>query len=297
MDPDSGIELPACATKLKNGTWIFSGISVLKDGNSLIEYYGADLDKLEEGDRVGVCRTKEGDLVFYVNGDSQGVAARNIPKNVHALVNLYGKCGQVSVISGQDSGSENSQNLTQNIDIPMSFELSINSTLGSSTAPEDSFLIDDPIKFHTRCGSLVKLSSNCRTAERRRPLDEFNNGVVMTHRPLRDNELFEIRIDRLVDKWSGSIEVGVTTHCPSALQFPATMTNLRSGTIMMSGCGILTNGKGTRREYGEFNLDELREGEFFIDLFYGIEIIRIKFYSRRPSWNDEKVEWKSSLFY
>lgn len=83
----------------------------------------------------------------------------------------------------------------------------------------------------------------------------------MTHQPLRDNELFEIRIDKLVDKWSGSIEVSVTTHGPSALQFPATMTNLRSGTIMMSGCGILTNGKGTRREYGEFNLDELREGD------------------------------------
>lgn len=30
-----------------------------------------------------------------------------------------------------------------------------------------------------------------------------------------------------------------------------------TGTIMMSGCGILTNGKGTRREYGQFNLDEL----------------------------------------
>lgn len=29
----------------------------------------------------------------------------------------------------------------------------------------------------------------------------------MTHRALRDNELFEIRIDRLIDKWSGSIEV------------------------------------------------------------------------------------------
>jgi hypothetical protein len=33
--------------------------------------------------------------------------------------------------------------------------------------------------------------------------------VVMTHRPLRDNELFEIRLDRLVDKWSGSIEVNL----------------------------------------------------------------------------------------
>lgn len=30
----------------------------------------------------------------------------------------------------------------------------------------------------------------------------------MTYRPLKDNEMFEIRIDRLVDKWSGSIEVG-----------------------------------------------------------------------------------------
>ena len=31
---------------------------------------------------------------------------------------------------------------------------------------------------------------------------------------------------------------------------------------MMSGCGILTNGKGTRREYGEYNLEELaKEGD------------------------------------
>lgn len=95
----------------------------------------------------------------------------------------------------------------------------------------------------------------------------------------------KIRIDKLVDKWSGSIEIGVTTHNPNNLEYPATMTNLQSGTspgragtpshgegrpglmpgvclptgtIMMSGCGILTNGKGTRREYCEFSLDELQ---------------------------------------
>lgn len=147
----------------------------------------------------------------------------------------------------------------------MSVDISVNSGSGSGSLNasqiSDAYDMNDKLRFHTRCGSLVKLSANCRTAERRCPLDEFNNGVVMTHRPLRDNELFEIRIDKLVDKWSGSIEVGVTTHSPSALHFPATMTNMRSGTIMMSGCGILTNGKGTRREYGEFNLDELREGD------------------------------------
>lgn len=135
------------------------------------------------------------------------------------------------------------------------------SSHSSLTHSSDLYDMNDRLRFHNRCGSLVKLSVNCRTAERRRPLDEFNNGVVMTHRPLKENELFEIRIDKLVDKWSGSIEVGVTTHNPTALHFPATMTNMRSGTIMMSGCGILTNGKGTRREYGEFNLDELREGD------------------------------------
>ena len=40
---------------------------------------------------------------------------------------------------------------------------------------------------------------------------------------------FQIRIDKLVDKWSGSIEIGVTTHNPNNLDYPATMTNLRSG--------------------------------------------------------------------
>ena len=78
---------------------------------------------------------------------------------------------------------------------------------------------------------MVKLSAKQRTAERRRPLDEFNNGVVMTQRPLLADELFEIRIESLVDKWSGSIEMGITTHNPTNLEFPSTMTNLRSGTV------------------------------------------------------------------
>ena len=89
----------------------------------------------------------------------------------------------------------------------------------------------DRLRFHHRCGTMVKLSAGQRTGERRRPLDEFNNGVVMTQRPLLPDELFEIRIDSLVDKWSGSIEVGITTHNPQALDFPSTMTNLRSGTV------------------------------------------------------------------
>lgn len=51
---------------------------------------------------------------------------------------------------------------------------------------------NDALLFHEKCGTLIKLSNNNKTAERRRPLDEFNNGVVMTNRPLRDNEMFEV---------------------------------------------------------------------------------------------------------
>lgn len=194
-NPES-TELPACASKLKNGTWIMSGISVLKDGQSLMEYYGNDLDKLAEGDRVGVMRTSKGELVFFINGESQGIAARDIPRNVFALVNLYGKCGQVTIVNDEVIPDEEctSTQISQNIEIPLSVELSIENPLTFDAFSDPN----DKLRFHSRCGSLVKLSTGFRCAERRRPYDEFNNGIVMTHRPLRDNELFEIRIDRLV---------------------------------------------------------------------------------------------------
>ena len=52
---------------------------------------------------------------------------------------------------------------------------------------------------------------------------------------------------------------------------------------MMSGCGILTNGKGTRREYGQFNLDELSVSIviffiFFIlqqQIAYGCKVVKL----------------------
>lgn len=91
-------------------------------------------------------------------------------------------------------------------------------------------------------------------------LDDFNNGVVLTKRPLRSNELFEVRLDRLVTKWAGSIEIGVTTHRPGDIDYPLTMTNVHSGTWMMTGVGIMHNGITVVNQYG-VNLDTLRVGD------------------------------------
>ncbi|EEC01382.1 neuralized, putative, partial [Ixodes scapularis] len=327
LDPCT-LAFPSSATNLREGSWVMSGTGVLQDGQPLVEEYGADLDQLGEGDRVGVMRSSAGELQFFVNGRSQGVAARRLPPRVYAVVDLYGKCAQVSIVDGEAREHPSAEIRAEMAFLPpppqfqtvfcLDFHLfplrfivpffprpcngrleesfdhpvcdssssvhrsrsvcnvagenspehgragSLADNVGSESvvAPYvPSGSSEDPLRFHLRCGALVHLSNGNRTAERRKPADEFNNGVVMTHRALRDDEWFEIRIDELVNKWSGSIELGVTTHNPDTLDFPATMTNMRSGTIMMSGSGILTNGKGSRREYGNYNLDELHEGD------------------------------------
>ncbi|XP_068855509.1 LOW QUALITY PROTEIN: neuralized-like protein 4, partial [Aphelocoma coerulescens] len=304
LDP-AELDFPSSATGLRGGSWVVSGCSVLRDGRSLREDFGRTWDALAEGDSVGVQATAGGELRLWVNGPRLGSGAAGLPPRVWAVVDLYGKCTQVTVLSPEGDPEGNPE--------PMAPGSSSAVPPGSSSAPRpDKFpdsleppggfpsispifppsppvffpfspvsphfsqfpwilphfppvpgaaLTNEALLFHEKCGALIKLSNGHKTAERRRPLDEFNNGVVLTNRPLRDGEMFEIRIDKLVDKWSGSIEIGVTAHNPNSLEYPATMTNLRSGTIMMSGCGILTNGKGTRREYCEFSLDELQEGD------------------------------------
>uniref|UniRef100_A0A8C9ZBU5 Neuralized E3 ubiquitin protein ligase 4 n=1 Tax=Sander lucioperca TaxID=283035 RepID=A0A8C9ZBU5_SANLU len=275
LDP-AALDFPSSATGLKGGSWIVSGCSVLRDGRSVLEEYGRDLDQLAEGDRVGIQRSSRGELHLWVNGQDCGSAASGLPPKLWAVVDLYGKCTQVTVVSCEPPPpSTEKETIGRAEELFDVFNKAIvsfyqggntnNSPAGNGglglAAVTGAMTTNDALLFHEKCGTLIKLSNNNKTAERRRPLDEFNNGVVMTNRPLRHNEMFEIRIDKLVDKWSGSIEIGVTTHNPNNLDYPATMTNLRSGTIMMSGCGILTNGKGTRREYCEFSLDELQEGD------------------------------------
>lgn len=97
IDP-SVLDFPSSATGLKGGSWVVSGCSVLRDGRSVLEEYGQDLDQLGEGDRVGVERTVAGELRLWVNGRDCGVAATGLPTRVWAVVDLYGKCTQITVL-------------------------------------------------------------------------------------------------------------------------------------------------------------------------------------------------------
>lgn len=97
LDPDN-LELPPSATALCEGSWILSGCTVLRNSESILDEYACDLDSCALGDRVGVQRKRNGELRIYLNGVDQGVAASNLPRKVHAVVDLYGKCTKVTVV-------------------------------------------------------------------------------------------------------------------------------------------------------------------------------------------------------
>ena len=75
----------------------------------------------------------------------------------------------------------------------------------------------DKLMFHSACGSHAAVINSGITSHRPNAADDFNFGVVLTNRFLKSNEVFEVRLDKMVSKWAGSIEIGVTTHSPTDL--------------------------------------------------------------------------------
>ena len=74
-------------------------------------------------------------------------------------------------------------------------------------------------------------------------LQHFNHGVVLTSQPLQVDELFEVRLDRKVPKWDGSLDIAATTVSPEDMEFPWTITSMEQGkTFALSGDKIAING-------------------------------------------------------
>ena len=53
IDP-AVIDLPSSAGQLRDGAWVMSGASIIRNGHTIVEDYGANLDLLSEGDRVNM---------------------------------------------------------------------------------------------------------------------------------------------------------------------------------------------------------------------------------------------------
>jgi neuralized-like protein 4 len=246
----STLVFPATMTNMRSGTIMMSGCGILTNGKGTRREYGDfNLDELSEGDRVGMMRKPDGNLHYFINGLDQGVAAQRVPSTVWGVIDLYGMTIKVSIVERDEREEQNLMTRKNTRDQQV-------------LIPDPQPLPDyyDRLTFHPNCGTHAQVINNGRTAHRPNAADDFNNGVVLTGRPLKTGELFEVRLDRVVTKWAGSIEIGVTTHSPVDLEFPFTMTNVRSGTWMMTGSGIMHNGTIVLEQYG-VNLDRLQVGD------------------------------------
>lgn len=63
-------------------------------------FYWSCLSFCQVGDTVGVMRKDDGSLHFFVNSRDLGCAAQGVPANVYGVVDLFGQCAQVTIISG-----------------------------------------------------------------------------------------------------------------------------------------------------------------------------------------------------
>ncbi|XP_075345784.1 neuralized-like protein 4, partial [Mycteria americana] len=232
-------------TNLRSGTWMMTGNGVMHNGTTVLDEYGHNLDRLKAGDTVGVVRRDDGTLHFFVNGAAQGPAAWNVPPNVYAVVDLYGQAAQATIVEDGEVTS-------------VAGDGSEGDSPGSPESPPPGGPPSD-LRFHRLHGTNALITNGGRTALRQNCRSEFNDAIVISNRALRDGELFEIVIQKMVDRWSGSIEAGVTAIRPEDLEFPNTMTDIDYDTWMLSGTAIMQDGNTMRNNYG-CDLDSLGTG-------------------------------------
>lgn len=92
-------DLPNTMTDLDHDTWVLSGCTVMKDGLAIKYNYELDLDKVKVGSVVGVMRQNNGDLHYFLDGVDQGIACTNVPSHLYPVIDIYGRCTQVTILS------------------------------------------------------------------------------------------------------------------------------------------------------------------------------------------------------
>ena len=64
-------------------------------------------------------------------------------------------------------------------------------------------------------------------------LEEYSYATVLTNIPIKDNQLFEVELMKMIKKWSWSLVIGFTTHAPDRIEFPEEMGDMTSGTWLI----------------------------------------------------------------
>lgn len=103
QDPDSLTSLPSTANSIKISPWIVVNNAVYVNGNKVNDNLRRSLDSLQEGDTLGVLIDKKSRLHLLINGEDLGPIAQAIPARRFAVLDLYGCCEEVSIVTADHS--------------------------------------------------------------------------------------------------------------------------------------------------------------------------------------------------
>ncbi|PFX18844.1 Neuralized-like protein 4 [Stylophora pistillata] len=205
-------------------------------------------------------------LSFATGNTHLGVAFRNLPRDREKPLcpcasAVYGNCdikmrymgrGDAFIAKLEESKEKASRPSTSPAVKPSPQSPGRKSPLQSprTTSPtqapsfsNDSANSSESYKFSHNCGDNIAVMHGGKKARRIDALQNLNHGVVMTVQPLKDDELFEVRLDSKVPKWFGTLDIGATTVSPEGLEFPPSMDRFRQGvTFALCENKILKNG-------------------------------------------------------
>lgn len=142
-------------------------------------------------------RRSNGFLVYFINGEEQGVAATNLPQLVYAVVDIYGQCSKIRVTSttAPDASAAAVEAVPEVREEKQRSE--------SDMSGDGGYL-----RFHSHCGENAELQDGGRTVVRINPYDEYTSATAFTCRPLRPGETFAVTVNEIIEYWSGSLQMG-----------------------------------------------------------------------------------------
>ncbi|XP_046396419.1 neuralized-like protein 4 [Ischnura elegans] len=117
----------------------------------------------------------------------------------------------------------------------------------------------DALRFDPNCGSNVAVVNEGRTV-RKINLEIPLDSVVFTTRPLKPDELFEVRLDKKNTKFSLSLGIGGTTHSRKDIPIANHINHLPHPTWAQYHGQLYRNGSLAIKEYGK-SLDALVVGD------------------------------------
>lgn len=246
--PDE-ITMASTATDLEQDTIMMSGSTLMYNGVLIRHDMPFDLDSLTTGSRIGVMKNGH-NIHFFVNGEDQGPAYECPIQNMHAVVDLYGQCAQVSITSGM-------------ADIRAPYATSENSQSLQATSVIQPLLIESKHRWSCISGN-VTLSQNWTYASRCTNLSSaLSRCLVFSEHHLTPGEPFDIKITEYNSLLAGCLKVGVTdlnlTDEHVRKNIPACMKKIPGNVWYVSGNEIRHNSKLIQRSMA--SLEWLRVGD------------------------------------